>query len=114
MEIAGWLLERGVRLVAGTDGGTPGSPHCGLVVEIEQLCQAGMTPDEAIGAATSHAAACLGLSDRGVLRPGWRADLIAVPGDPRRRLAALRLPTLVVQRGVVVHRTAEGPRPGGG
>lgn len=106
-EIAGLMLERGVPLVAGTDGGTPGSPHVGLVVEIEQLHASGMTALEALGAATGGAAACLGLEDRGVVAAGRRADLIAVPGDPRGDLGVLRLPSVVVQGGRVVHRIEE-------
>ena len=105
------LHDLGLPIVAGTDGGTPGTHHLGLVVEIEQLHAAGLTADQAIAAATSNAAACLGLDDRGVLEPGRRADIIAVPGDPRRKLGHLRRPLLVMQHGVTVHELTEHPAP---
>ena len=103
------LLEHGLPLATGTDGGSPGVPHLGLVVEIEQFHQLGLSTTEALTAATGHAADVLGLTDRGVIRQGLRADIIAVSGDPLRHLDALRAPTLVMQGGAVVHRVEEQP-----
>ncbi len=97
------MVERGLPLVAGTDGGGPGCPNLSLVVEIEQLERAGLSTTDALAAATGQAAKCLGLADRGLLRPGLRADLIAVPADPRQHLDVLRAPRLVVLGGQTVH-----------
>lgn len=103
------LLDRGLPLVAGTDGGGPGCPNLSLVVEIEQFRAIGMTAMQALVAATGDAAECLGLSDRGIVRAGLRADLIAVPGDPLQHPDVLRAPNLVVLGGRIVHRFAQRP-----
>lgn len=109
LQVGRLLLEHGLPLVAGTDGGSPGVPHLSLVSEIEQLHGLGMTTMDALLGATAHAAACLGLSDRGLLRQGLRADLIAVPADPLRHLDVLRAPSLVVIGGRTVHRVQLQP-----
>lgn len=101
------LLRRGLRLVAGTDGGGPGCTNLSLVLEIERLRQIGMSPAQALSAATGRAAECLGLSDRGVLRASARADIIAVPGDALSYLDVLRSPHLVMVGGRIVHRVHE-------
>ena len=103
------LLEHGLSLATGTDGGSPGVPHLGLVVEIEQFHQLGMSTNEALTAATGHAADALGLTDRGVLRQGLRADIVAVSGNPLRHLDSLRAPSMVMQGGAVVHRVEQRP-----
>jgi hypothetical protein len=46
------------------------------------LCEAGLTPQQAIAAATAYAAEAFGLQDRGRIEPGRRADLVLVDGDP--------------------------------
>jgi imidazolonepropionase-like amidohydrolase len=65
--------------------------------ELELMVQAGMTPSQVIVAATSRAAEYLGLTDRGLLAPGKRADLLVLDGNPlddirnTRRIAKLYL-----------------------
>lgn len=103
MTIGRTLLEHGLPIAAGTDGGGPGTPHLGLFVEIELLRDLGMSTAQAVAAATGHAAACLGLPDRGTIRPGLRADLLAVPGNPLDDLYLLRAPSLVLTGGRIVH-----------
>ena len=74
-------LEAGVRVVAGTDAG--GWVHGNNAQEISCLVDAGMTPAQAIVAATGGAARCLGLdADLGTVEAGKRADLVLVEGDP--------------------------------
>jgi imidazolonepropionase-like amidohydrolase len=71
----------GVRVVAGTDAGGHGHPPNAL--ELQHLVAAGLTPMEAIQAATGLAAACLGLEHEiGTVEKGKRADLVVVDGDP--------------------------------
>jgi imidazolonepropionase-like amidohydrolase len=111
LAIARMLLEHGLSLVTGTDGGGPGCPNLSLVVEIEQFRQLGMTAMDAIVAATGQAAACLGLPDRGVLRADSRADVIAVPGNPLEHLDTLRSPILVIIDGRTAHRVQQRPQP---
>lgn len=70
----------GVRIAAGTD--SRGLRQGGNARELSLLVEYGMSPMEAICAATSVAAGCCNLPDAGCLRPGMRGDLIAVDGNP--------------------------------
>ncbi len=72
-------VERGVRIVMGTDSFNGLYPPA----ELAYMSEFGLGPFRAIQAATNHAAALLGLADLvGTLEPGKEADLIAVNGDP--------------------------------
>ena len=74
-------MDAGVKVVAGTDAG--GWLHGNNAQEISCLVNAGMTPMQAIVAATSHAAECLAMDvDIGTVAAGKKADLILVEGDP--------------------------------
>jgi imidazolonepropionase-like amidohydrolase len=90
MRVGRLLLERGLPLVTGTDGGSPGCPNLSLTLEIELFHELGMSAMQALVSATGQAAACLGLSDRGLLGAGLRADLVAVAGNPLQYLDVLR------------------------
>jgi imidazolonepropionase-like amidohydrolase len=68
----------GVILAMGYDSGPPGSSARELV----RMIEGGLTPSEAIVAATAGSAAALGLADRGTIEAGKVADLLAVEGDP--------------------------------
>jgi imidazolonepropionase-like amidohydrolase len=80
------LHAAGVDVLAGTDAvnlGAYGVAHgASLHDEMRLLVVAGFSPAEALKAATSVPAARFGLDDRGSIRPGARADLILVNGDP--------------------------------
>jgi imidazolonepropionase-like amidohydrolase len=58
--------------------------------ELARLVAAGLSPAAALRGATSLAAATFGLTDRGVIAPGRRADLLLVDGDPTRDISATR------------------------
>ena len=74
-------LEHGVTVTAGTDEG--GWEHGNNAHELSCLVEAGMTPMQAIVAATGDAAKCVGLeSEIGTIAAGKRADLILVDGNP--------------------------------
>ena len=74
-------LEYGVTVTAGTDEG--GWEHGNNAHELTCLVEAGMTPMQAIVAATGDAAKCVGLdAEIGSIAPGKRADLILVDGNP--------------------------------
>ncbi|MCE2458643.1 MAG: amidohydrolase family protein [Dehalococcoidia bacterium] len=74
-------LERGVTVTAGTDEG--GWEHGNNAHEISCLVEAGMTPMQAIVAATGDAADCMGLGGEiGRIEAGKRADVILVEGNP--------------------------------
>lgn len=85
------LHRAGVPLLAGTDAGiAPAKPHGGVAYAVGHLALVGLSPVEALRAATSAAAAACGLEGRkGVLAPGADADVVAVGGDPLADLAAL-------------------------
>ncbi len=97
------LHELGVPIVAGNDAGWARTGFGDFYREIELLGQAGLTPLEAIHAATGRAAeACQLAGIIGTIAAGCAADLLAVHGDPLSDLSVLAAPALVIQRGDVV------------
>jgi len=89
LESVGRALAAGVKVVAGTDAGGHGHPNNAL--ELEHLVAAGMTPMQALRAATSQAAECLGLEQEiGTIEKGKWADLVLVDGDPLRDVRVLQ------------------------
>jgi imidazolonepropionase-like amidohydrolase len=93
----------GIPIALGTDATV--IPHGTNAHEIAALTSIGLTPVEALRAATVQAAELLGWSNRiGAIRPGLFADLVAVEGDPLTDLSALERVRLVIKGGVVVHR----------
>lgn len=90
----------GVRIAFGTDSGV--SAHGDNAQEFALLVRAGLTPLEAIQAATVNAAEHLGIEDEaGALRPGMPADLIAVHGDPLADVTELERVRFVMRAGRV-------------
>lgn len=85
------LRAAGVTILAGTDAPNPGTAF-GVTLhrELELLVEAGLTPLEALRAATSATAAAFGLGDRGRVEAGMRADLVLVDGNPARDISATR------------------------
>lgn len=101
------LQARHVPILAGTDAPNPGTAHGpSLHGELELLVGAGMTPLEALTAATSAPAAAFHLDDRGVIAPGKRADLILVKGNPTADITATRDIVTVWKAGVEDDRAA--------
>jgi imidazolonepropionase-like amidohydrolase len=92
-------VKAGVRVVAGTDAGTPDNPHGGAAAEVAFMVEAGLDPLTAVRAATAEAADLLGAADRGVLREGAAADVLAVRGDVVADVRALSQPVAVFQDG---------------
>jgi imidazolonepropionase-like amidohydrolase len=93
--------KAGVRMAAGTDAD---NPNASISKECELFTEIGMTPVEALRAATSVAADVLRLrSDYGTLEVGNLADLVVVAGQPTERIAELAAVHTVVQAGKVVH-----------
>ena len=90
----------GVRIIAGADSGyTPDDPHR-LSDEMSELVAAGMAQIDAIRAATSRAAECIGISGRtGAIRAGLEADLIVLDRNPLDDINAVRDVLLVVNDG---------------
>ena len=95
------FVARGGRVVYGTDLGNQGPPPGVDVEELRLLVEAGLGPGQALAAATSVAAAHLGLAGTGRVAPGARADLLLVDGDPLDDLTALERVLLVTRDGRV-------------
>lgn len=99
------LHAAGVDILAGTDAGNPGTTHgASMHGELELLVRAGLTPTEALAAATSVTARRFDLGDRGRIAPGRRADLLMVDGDPTRDILATRAIAQVWKNGYAVER----------
>ena len=78
------LRDSGVKIAFGTDSGANPVRIQGWAEhrELELMVRAGLSPMEAIVAATCGSAAMLGAKDRGTLRPGMRADFLVLGGNP--------------------------------
>jgi imidazolonepropionase-like amidohydrolase len=99
----GHLHELGVPIVAGSDAGWRDTGFDDFHEELQLLARAGLSPLEAVHAATGQAArACQLEGIVGTLSEGCVADLLAVAGDPLDDLGRLQAPSLVVQGGGVI------------
>src|SRR6266487_1057851 len=92
-------VKAGVRVVAGTDAGTPENYHGRVSHEVVSMVAAGLDVLAGVRAATAEAADLLGDPDRGVLRPGAAADVLAVHGDVVLDVTALTRPAAVFKSG---------------
>lgn len=93
--------EAGVKMAFGTDAGV--YPHGDNARQFHYMVVYGMTPAQAIQAATVNAAELIGRStDVGELTPGHYADLVAVPSDPLQHVESLEHVPFVMKGGKVV------------
>ena len=90
----------GVRIATGTDAGASFTRHDRFAIELQLLAECGLSTTEALTAATSGAAAVVGLEKAGHIGTGCWADLLFVDGDPIKDLGVLMTPTGVYVRGV--------------
>jgi|HubBroStandDraft_2_1064218.scaffolds.fasta_scaffold37760_2 imidazolonepropionase-like amidohydrolase len=113
------LHQAGVTVLAGTDTNYPDDQDNAILRayaghgialhhELELLVRAGLSPTAALTAATSAPARLFGLTDRGRIAPGLRADLLLVDGDPCADITATRNITAIWRNGTRLHRQ---PRP---
>lgn len=94
-------VRMGVRQVFGSDAGV--MPHGTAGGQFTTMVQYGMTPLQAIQAATLNAAEALGQKGQvGTLKPGAWADMVAVKGDPLADIRELAGVDAVVKGGVLV------------
>jgi imidazolonepropionase-like amidohydrolase len=103
------LNRAGIRLGLGTDtGGVSGGGYFGLasLIELELLVKAGLTPAQAIVAATRTSAGILGLDMLGSIAPGKSAAFIVLDGNPLADIAETRKISAVYLNGAAVDRDA--------
>ena len=108
----GALYKAGVKIAFGTDESLV--PHGKNAGEFALMVQAGVSPSDAIFAATRNAADLIGDSaDIGSVQPGRFADLIAVSGDPLRDVTELERVRFVMKGGIVYRRDGQDTGAGG-
>ena len=95
----GRAAQAGVKICCGTDA--PGIPHGDNAKELTAMVRRGMTPMQALRAATVTSAELLQVTDRGQLAPGLLADIIAVPGDPTEDITMTESVSFVMKDGRV-------------
>jgi imidazolonepropionase-like amidohydrolase len=98
-----YAMDAGVTICNGADSGP--LAHGDNAKEVEGLVENGLTPLQALRAATVNDAKMLGMGDRlGAVKTGFLADLIAVAGDPTKDISALGQVQLVMKGGTVYKR----------
>jgi imidazolonepropionase-like amidohydrolase len=96
-------IRAGVKIAFGTDAAV--IPHGTNATEFAALVRRGMTPLDAIRAATLNAADLLGVEDRGAIAAGKLADLVAVPGNPLQDIRVTERVCWVMKGGVEVNES---------
>lgn len=95
------ILETGVKVAMGSDAFM--GMHGKNARELGYLVKAGMTSEHALVAATAVSAAVMGWDGKvGTIAPGAYADVIAMPGDPRKDVTAVEHLQVVIKGGAVV------------
>jgi imidazolonepropionase-like amidohydrolase len=106
------LHAAGVEILAGSDAPNPGTANgASLHHELALLVRAGLSPAQALAAATSLPAKRFGIGDRGRIAAGQRADLLLVDGDPLRDIRATREIDTVWKNGHRVERAVQAGAP---
>jgi imidazolonepropionase-like amidohydrolase len=107
LKMVGEMNKAGVPILAGTDtaAGVRVYPGFSLHEELELLVQAGLTPMEALQAATRNAGKYLGLADTGTIEKGKRADMVLLDANPLMEIKNTRKIQSVVLAGRYFSRT---------
>ncbi|WP_246257897.1 amidohydrolase family protein [Amycolatopsis anabasis] len=102
------LHAAGVPIFAGSDAGvgagSQGAHGATLLAELTHLVRAGLTPAQALTAATAAPARRYRLTDRGRVAPGLRADLLLVEGNPAEDITAVREIAVIWKNGYPIDR----------
>ena len=105
-------MRLGIRIAAGTDAGA-GVPHGTNALELALLTEIGMTPMQAIQAATSTAAEVLDMADMvGSLKKGFMADMLILNKNPLEDISILQnkenIKTIIKNGIIIVERNLPG------
>ncbi len=101
-EMAAMAWKMGVKIIAGTDTGYRPQSNRTMSHEAAELAGIGMTPMQAIQAATVRSAECMGIDGRtGAIKAGLEADLIVVERDPLADIVNLQDVLVVINNGRV-------------
>ncbi len=102
-DTAGKAYKAGVKIAFGTDSGV--GPHGDNAREFIYMVETGIPAAYALQSATLLAAEVIGVDDQGVIEPGKRADIVAVPGDPLKDINVVMNVDFVMKDGVVYRNT---------
>ena len=109
-EMAGMAHDLGVKIVAATDTGYGPNSTTTLAHELLELVEIGMSPLEALRAATTTAAELFGLDTRaGRLEEGYEADLIVLERNPLEDIGVVQDVLMVVSDGAVIVQRGDWP-----
>jgi imidazolonepropionase-like amidohydrolase len=109
-EMAGMAHDLGVKIVAATDTGYGPNSTTTLAHELIELVDIGMTPLEALRAATTTAAELFGIDGRvGRLEEGYEADLIVLERNPLEDIGVVQDVLMVVSDGTVIVQRGDWP-----
>jgi imidazolonepropionase-like amidohydrolase len=99
-------VAAGVKICCGTDA--PAIPHGDNAKELAAMVERGLTPLQALTAATVTSAELIGVTDRGRLAAGLLADVIAVPGNPLEDISVTQDVRLVMKGGRIYKNLVSG------
>jgi imidazolonepropionase-like amidohydrolase len=99
-------VAAGVKICCGTDA--PAIPHGDNAKELAAMVDRGLTPLQALTAATVTSAELIGVTDRGRLAAGLLADVIAVPGNPLEDISVTQDVRLVMKGGRIYKNLVSG------
>ena len=102
-------VNAGARIIFCTDANRGWLWEGNTAIEFQRRNAAGESPKDAIVSATTEAAEALNMTDRGNLRPGMLADIIAVEGNPLEDVAAMMHVVFVMKGGRVYRGVSADP-----
>jgi imidazolonepropionase-like amidohydrolase len=103
-------VRSGLKISAGTDAGTPYNRHDDLAQELALMVRYGLSPMQALVAATRNAAENMDVAHLvGTVEVGKRADVILVDGDPAEDISAIEQVVFVAKDGVAVRDDVPTP-----
>ncbi len=101
------IYAAGPHYLAASGANAMGSmPGISMHTELELLVRLGLSPREALAAATNNYALQFGWNELGLISPGRRADLLVIDGDPTENIWNARRISTLIMDGNVIDRTA--------